>query len=283
MSEEKLMPYQIPSKYRKVIAKGDYAVFKMLGTGMVDGKFSGYTCGIPVTDTILDDDGNVFHIGYVSGYRAGGEPIFGDISFSIDNQCMIILHHGVKDAAKFDFMKNSNYNKSNPNRDPAIHPTFEEVTSTTNARDSRVERANRVKAMDIARSFSNEEIVAFVRANAGLQDSRLSQGSLPNGDIDYDEVRESVEAFAERKTAVFLSLNDKPVESESVDAYSELIKSAEVNKVIAFDKDTKQWFNSTTGKPFLKVLSIKNGTPQKELLAWLKTPAGASVLEKLEG
>lgn len=281
MSEKKLRPYEVPEHLRKNLKKGEFAVYRLLDTQWIGDKFSGRSHGIPAIDTIQDKDGNLHSIGYVTGYDNTGSAILGDVRFSVESFCQIVLHSGVKDANMYAYLENTNFNKSNPLRDPSIAPSFERVDNMTSALDDRKHRALKMQAMHVATELTDEEVLTFVTSHINHPDAQLQLLTLPNGQPDIEQLRNAVESLAERKPEVLLKMSIQVPKSELDSTLDEVITFATTNKVVSFDRDTKQWYNSTTGKPFLRVGSILNDYPRKELKDWLKTDKGKKIREQL--
>lgn len=268
--------YKIPDKLKKVLKKGEYAQYEVLDIFDGNGVETLRDLLIPSTDVIQDpDSGEIIPIGYVVSWKGDGTPNFGEIIFRADAKCKLILKHGARDAAAYQYLEITNFNSSNPHRDINMPMAFKAVDSTGGSRESRVVRDNKLKAMSMAAEFSDAEILKFVQANA-VKIKGLTVITKPDGEVDYEEIRDVVERLAETNPAKFLSLHvstPKPVNSTEA-----LVDQAINNGIIAFDKEAKGWYNMQSGKTFLVAKSIKNGVPKKELNAWLATDAGKKVL-----
>ncbi len=269
--------YRIPEKYKRVLKKGEYAIFRMIGTGYnEDGKFSGRDLLLSSKDILQDADGNVTPIAFVESYRGDGEPIFGTIQFRTTDACQIILRHGARDAAGYNYLKICNFNGSNPDRDVNAPIEFEEVETMGGSKESRIDRKAKLAAMDLAMSFTDDELVQFVLTNQVKIDG-LRVVNKPDGSFDYEEIRDNVERLAETKPNKFMSLHvavPKPLST-----MDELINYAVEANIITFDKEVKSWYNTQSGKNFLKVVSIQKGVPKKELGIWLTSAAGKGILD----
>jgi hypothetical protein len=269
--------YKIPEKYKRVLKKGEYAIFRMVGTGFnEDGKFSGRDLILPATDVIQDNDGNITPIAFVESWKANGDPNFGVIQFRTTDACQIILRHGARDAAGYNYLKICNFNGSNLDRDPNAPLEFEEVDTMGGSKESRAERKIKAQAMDLAMSFTDDELIKFVQTNQVKIDG-LRVVNKPDGSFDYEEIRDIVERLAENKPNKFMTLNtavEKPLSTTD-----QLINYAIESGIIKFDKEVKSWYNCQSSKNFLKVKSILKNSPKIELAIWLTSSAGKGILD----
>jgi hypothetical protein len=267
--------YKIPEKYKRTLKKGEFAIYRMVGTGYnEDGKFSGRDLILPPTDIIQDEDGTIIPIAYVESWRSNGDPIFGSIQFRTTDACQLILRHGARDAAAYNHLEICNFNGSNKNRDVLAPIEFERVDTMGGSRESRQERKLKRAAQDLAMDLTDEELVNFVQTNMVKIDG-LRVVNKPDGSFDYEEMRDVVERLAEQKPQKFMSLH--VAVAKPVSTTDQLVNYAVENDIVKFDKEVKSWFNVTSGKNFLKVGSIKNGIPKKELGIWLTSAAGKGI------
>lgn len=277
MKEIKSSNYVIPDKFRRTLKKGEYAAYQLVDVGYTpDGKFIGRTFGIPNKDIILDEEGNTIPIGFVEGWGGDGLPIFGRVWFPVDSQCTIVCMHGARHANLYNFLEITNFNESNPNRDPNSPALFRRVDSSSNARQTREQRNERVQALKTVISMSNDEVLDFLENNKNIS-VRIT--SLPNGEKDWNAIRDSLERFAEQNPHIIMSSSTVKKSSDDAEVMA-LVKSCVDKQVIGFDRETKSWYGAT-GKPFLKVLSAKDNAQVHELVSYLKSAQGLKMYEKL--
>lgn len=276
--EAKPLSYEFPDSLKKSLKRGEYAVYQLVDISYKDGKFSGRTCGIPNKDVVYDSEGNLTPIAFVEGYNPDGTARFGNIWFSIDNECIVMCMSGAKHASMYNYLEVSNFNESNPNRDQNISPLYRRVDSLTNAKQTRGERAARVSALKAVMSMSDEEVQKFISSNKSSVPVKLV--SKPDGSMDWEAVRDRFERWVEQNPETFLSLTDgKKGDSDS--AIEDLISSAIEKKLIGFDRETKSWYGAN-GKPFLTVKMSKDNMHVAELVAYLKSPAGLKLHERIK-
>lgn len=278
MPETAIQPrFVVPDKFKRSLKKGEFAVYRKLGCYMEDGRFTGADLLLPTQDVIQDpESGDLIPIAYVRSYSAMGVPDFGEINFLTTGMCQLMLKHGAQDAGAYQFMEITNFNASNPNRDPAAPASFERVDTMDGSKMSRNARATKIKALQLATSFSDDELLAFVTANQHKERS-FHVAYLPDGTPDMEQLRDIVERIAESSPIRFMGYNSTlPV---AVSSTRELIDYAISVGLIDFDKEAKGWYNAASGKTFLIAKSIKNGVPKIELEAWLQTKEGKNVLK----
>lgn len=281
MSKEKNL-YQIPESLRKTLKKGEYAAYQLVDVYYnKDGKFVGRTVGIPNRDIVFDQDsGNPVPIGYVQGYSPEGVPNLGSIWFPVESECVVVCLSGVKNASLYNYLEVSNYNESNPNRDTTTQAIYRRIDSLSNAKQTREQRTERVTALRAVIAMTNDQIKEFIEVNAEVLPVRVV--SKPNGEYDWETIRDSMERWAEQNPKKFLSMTDTKKSSDDSEIEA-LIKSSVEDKIIGFDVDTKSWYGAN-GKPFLKVNSAskRDSAYIYDLVRYLKTPEGLKVYERLK-
>ena len=278
MAETKSLPYTLPDSLKKTLKKGEYAVYQLTDVHYnSDGKFVGRTVGIPNKDVVYDKDGDMSPIAFVEGYTSEGVPSLGKIWFPVESECMVLCMSGVKHASMYNFLEISNYNESNPNRDPNIPALFRRVDSMNNAKQTRTQRNERVAALRAVILMSNEEVEKFIKNNPTIG-VRLVQ--KPTGEMDWDAVRDGLERWAEHNPSEILKLSES-IKSNSDAEIEKLIEIGKETKFIGFDADTKSWYG-LNGKPFLKVKSTQDQAHVAELIQWLKSAPGLRTYEKLK-
>lgn len=276
--EARPLSYAFPDSLKRSLKKGEYACYQLVDVYYKDGKFAGRTAGIPNKDIVYDAEGNLTPIAFVEGYNPDGLPILGNIWFSIESECMILCVSGAKNANLYNFLEVSNYNESNPDRDPNIRPVYRRIDSMNNAKQTRSERTERVTALKIAISMSNEDIEKFISLNS--KNIPVKFINTPDGNRDWEAMRDSLERWAEKNPARFMSMTEG--KSSSSDSEIEALIDFGVQEgLIGFDTETKSWYGAN-GKPFLTVKSIKNGVQKNELISFIKGAGGIRIYEKLK-
>lgn len=270
--------YSLPQSLKKSLKKGEYAVYQLSDVYYTsDGKFVGRTVGIPNKDTVSDSDGNIVPIAYVTGYDSDGNPTLGKVWFTVETECTVLCMSGVKHQSLYNFLEISNYNESNPNRDPNITPLFRRIDSMSNAKQTRSQRSDRVTALKAVISMSNDEVEKFIRTNQ-VVGVRIVQ--KPTGELDYEAMRDSLERWAEQNPGIVLRLTEGTKSSSDAEI-EKLISNGKASGLIGFDMDTKSWYGAS-GKAFLKVNSAKDGAQVAELISYLKSAQGLKIYEKLK-
>jgi hypothetical protein len=278
-TEAKPLSYAIPDHLRKTLKRGEYAVYQLADVVYKDGKFYGRTAGVPNKDVILDDKtGELIPIAFVEGHNPDGTARLGSIWFPIETECRIICLPGAKHAGLYNFLEISNYNESNPLRDPNTAPQWRRVDSTNDARQTREQRKQRVDALKAVISMTDEELDKFLDVNQKLIGVKLV--SLPDGKRDYEAIRENVERWAEKNPSRFFALTES-AGTQSDEGLQELVDWAIAEKLITLDRETKTWYD-VNGKPVLKVRSIKDGLPEVELISFLRSSAGEKLYFKIK-
>jgi hypothetical protein len=276
--EAKPLSYAFPDSLKRTLKKGEYACYQLVDVYYKDGKFSGRTAGIPNKDIVYDKEGNLTPIAFVEGYNPDGLPILGNIWFSIESECMILCTSGAKQASLYNFLEVSNYNESNPDRDPNIRPVYRRIDSMNNAKQTRGERTERVAALRVAIGMSNEEIEKFIASNSKSVPIKIV--NTPDGNRDWEAMRDGLERWAEKNPARFMSLTESKTASND-DEIKSLIDFGVKENLIGFDSETKSWYGAN-GKPFLTAKSIKNDIHKSELISYIKSPNGLRIYEKLK-
>lgn len=276
--ETKVLSYQLPESLKRKLSKGEYAAYQLVDVYYTkDGRFSGRTAGIPNKDIILTKEGDLVPIAFVEGYNSDGSARLGQLWFNIDSECTILCLAGAKHAAMYNFLEISNYNESNPDRDPTINPVYRRVDSLNQAKQTRSQRGSRINALKAAITMTDAEIEIFLNTNKAIVPVRTV--ITPDGKKDFEAIRDGIEKWAEHNPERFLSLsiNEKSTGSDNIET---LIAWAKAEEMIGFDNETKSWYGAD-GKPFLKAKSITNGIPVVELVGYLRSTAGQRLFEKL--
>ncbi len=236
------------------------------------------TIRVPNIDTIYDPgDKSVKTIKYIVGQRAvddgkGNTKLvdrLGDIFIERNNNGCITINPKVKrDIQLYQYLEITNYNRSNPNRDPNVTPLFERLDMVKKAKD------------DFEQSLAANEAVSQA-LNMPFEDLKImaEQMQVPTNRDPY-EVRMAMKVKAEQHPALFLSntVVDAGVKIESQ------IQEAKEKEIITYDEEERRWiwgFNKAL------ILAVKIGEDPKEALIQYYTgtdkgkAAFGKVLEKL--
>jgi hypothetical protein len=247
---------QIPkdSELRKKIKplnKGDKVTYRLVGS--VDpskpGKFFGASKFIPNTDTINGPDGETYDIAYIVGVGQGGVPEFGDIYFEEEERFRKTLYgKNAKDVRLYEYLEMSNYLKDNEDRDTSKAAMIERVEV---GMDEKAKRAKRIKIADavkVAESFTDEEVLNFIRANR-----------MPDPG-EAEARRWAVEEYAEKNPDAF---NKAPLIDFT--ALYDDIETLKKAKALVWNAQTRAW-QTFDGKEIL-VVKKGFGVSQKDELA----------------
>jgi hypothetical protein len=101
----------------KPLKKGEIVSYRVAGSfdPTKPDKFFGKTILLPATDIVTDPvTGEIYDIAYITGYAAGGQPVFGEIWFQDFNGSMISLSGGNASEMKlYTYLELCNYNADN--------------------------------------------------------------------------------------------------------------------------------------------------------------------------
>ena len=193
---------------------------------------------LPSEDFVTDPDSGIgYHIACIKSLSADGKKIsFHEIWFDPSNVCIIRLSgKSPIENEVYKFCKISNFNKSNPNRDPLAPVMFEEVDQNTDVILPRVLRKNKRAAFNIIDHLNDAEITAF------LKNSR----EIP---LQTEELRRNqIEDFAERFPDLVLRAGSYSVD----DMAKDVDKFIEAN-LIVWAKEQAGWVDVKSGQIFYK-------------------------------
>lgn len=220
---------------------------------------------IPSVDTVLDEAGNTYDIGYVTGRAIGGAPIFGDIMFEAGRMCVITLRgESAKDKRLYDYLERCNFNVSNEHRDVNSPALFERIEANSDSIVLRNERKAKRQAFDLLDEMDDKSITNFMKVN-----------NIPMAE-DEDGRRLMVEEYIDKVgPETFLKSSSSGGEVTGLTSTVEKLKKDEV---IAFSKTTKAWTNKN--KEFIH--SVPKGEDSVGSLAkFFSSKKGAEVLKSL--
>jgi hypothetical protein len=288
---EKIRYNEIPDSLRpKRLKRDEEVVFALAGVyknGGVSGGLIGNlrTASVPSKDVIMDENGNTYPIGFIESYGADGTPRFGDIWLSPDSGCLLRLSgKRVQDVKLYEYLKISNFNSSNPNRDPSIEAKVEELTPERRSSDERAERSRKLDAVAVAQGFSDLEVENFFASNAVSLQEFMRKTKVAAIDVDHIVGKRNVlEAFALEYPKKFIQtdLRNDVMEEERV---TTVLKLGFKNRVITFDQSSASWFYVGKEKEPLYTLKTKRpGMQYKEFAQHIILTSDADgVLKNLE-
>jgi hypothetical protein len=256
----------------KPFGKGDVAKYRVYGSfDPLTKKYSLRDLYVPNTDVIMDPDtGESYDIGYVVRVGEGGKPVLGDIWFSSDSLCILILHGGqVQHRKIYNYLERCNYNVSNPNRDTSAMPLIERIDDGSDAEASRRNRKRLYAAFDAIEGMTDDEVSAFNIAN-GVQ-------TFGSAALNRAELENWVERYGPDR---FFRASIAAPAPGSVDTTLQFIKNLQKKERIAFNKTTKKW--TTIAGDTVLVLQKGHGDPLHELANYLDTQEGKAGMEILK-
>jgi hypothetical protein len=125
---------------------------------------------IPNKDTVIID-GNSYDIAAISGVTGDDKVSFYEIAFWKDEGGFKRLNpRTARDRDIIEFLLLSNYNASNPYRDPNVNPCYEIFKPEEKAKERVDKRMRKIDAISIAAHMSEEDLREFA-ASVGWDES----------------------------------------------------------------------------------------------------------------
>jgi hypothetical protein len=214
-------------KYK--LKRGEKAVFKLIAMQkdpLNRGKFIIPTSySIPSTDRVWDEfagaDGKGEYVDVALIRTIGAQEAITtkDIEFTRTGAGIITTSgDSADDLDQYVYLSVSNFNISNPNRDPSVEGLFELVDNKKKAEASRKKRNFTREALNYAYEMKDQDVLDFGAAN-GWEDTEPAV------------LRDKIEMLAETEPEVFLEkVNDKG------NAMKAIVKRALTAGIIVFDK-----------------------------------------------
>jgi hypothetical protein len=203
----------------------------------------------PSEDFVSDPDTGVgYHVACIKSIGVDDKVTFHEVWFE-PNAIDIIRLSGrsAYDQEIYKFMKISNFNASNVNRDKNAPARFEEITAETDVILPRIERKNRTAALILVEHMTDQEVIAFLKNN------RLNP-------LGSEELRRNqIEDFAEKFPSVVL----KSGNYTSQDMAKDVDKFIDAN-LIAFSKEENAWYDVETSNVIYKTGKSFSQTNGKE-------------------
>ncbi len=152
---------------------------------------------IPVRDRVLVD-GEYIDIAFIETFTTGGKPVFGRIRFGSDKDIestgKLVIRGGTATAQRmYEFMEMTNWNASNPNRNPNIPAIFKRVNYAEKLKEKRTERQYLTDALVKSREMSLQTVKEIAIA-------------LNYKDEDMDLLRNRIEEYAQLEPRKFIAL-----------------------------------------------------------------------------
>ena len=220
---------------------------------------------IPSLDQIYDEDaGKARVIRYAIGEQSvfqdeqkNEKPVIGDVIFS--NGSIIVDR---RETLLLEYLKKSNYYKSNTNRMPGITPLYDIVDHSINAEATVNDIELEHTAIDVALKMTPQQLVAYCDAN-GINSNRSMY-----------ELKHDVLALAKREPEKFLETASNPATD-----MTQIIKDAIKFKIIYMNK-TKREFGFLNGKDKEMITAVPQGQDMMEyFVEYCMTDEGADAYE----
>lgn len=222
---------------------------------------------VPLTDHVVDSEGNVVNIAPVYGIEGDGKPRILKIAFRSRNLGSITLYgNNPEDVVKYEYLQLSNYNAGNKNRDPYITPIFKEIIPKEDAINNLKLRAEKFKAESLVHKLSDAEVLKYFK----------SRGEAAVGDV---------ETFRERLFVIALGDPKKFTEEYSdITRASRLIAgSALSSKLVMIDHQSKFLKLTETKDTLCSVVgSMTDDSITTELAVYLDSDEGAATKMHLQ-
>lgn len=131
---------------------------------------------VPAMDRIFDPKTQKsYDIACIKRIKSNGDVEFHEINFEGHTGCRIILNgNNPTHVHVYDYLMMSNFNRSNPNRDPSVQPIFELVDDIQQASDRLRRRHMLREALNRAADMPDRDVKILVAAR-GHDDSRPMQ------------------------------------------------------------------------------------------------------------
>lgn len=261
------------NEYKRKITplkSGQKATYELLNVGidplsLDESPELPFIFGIPKKDRIVDEDDNIVDIGYIVGYGEGGSPRFGSIQFLKAQGGTITLHGGRADDMKmYEYLERTNYNASNPYRDPSVQPLFKRQDWKKDQADKRASRAILVDALSSATKLTAVELRRIAIA-------------LNISSDDQEEIKARIEDFAENNPARFLAM------LENADlSIMEIADAALKAKLISVDHQARKILSSNGSTMY--TWAPEAGVDWKEkFVQYTKSEEGQAFYKEIQG
>ncbi len=220
------LPEDVLKRYR--LQRGEKAIYRLLNIKPDPdnpGRFLIPTqVNVPpqgrVAVKINDKDVEYYDIAAIQNVLPNKKVRMYDILFTKQNAGTLEIDGGTTLADQvYAYMELSDYNESNELRDKNVNPIYYRVDHAKDAEKRRHRRNKKLEALQVARSFKDEEALEFADAN-GIDTNRK-----------LDQVRDDIEDYADKNPEEFMEKA-----SNRQNAMKAKIKRALSKGVIEFDK-----------------------------------------------
>lgn len=254
------------------LKKGQKAIYELTGIQKdpLDPEGVKFTIpfakGVPNKDRVWDEASKEFiDIAYITGYGEGNRPILGEITFWQSSGGLMILNGGkANDERLYQFMERTNYNGSNPHRDPSYPIIFTRKDYKAEAKKRTEERDLKFLAVKKAKELN----ISMVRQIAVYLHFDM--------DREDDVLRERLEDYAETNPKSFLAL------TENKDLVIMEVANEAVNRGILFIDKQGRKITDKGGQTLLTWQIKPDVNPLEEFVAFVKTDSGSEYYSELK-
>jgi len=236
------------------LKKDETAMFRLVNTfDATSKKYFLRSELAPSEDFVIDPDtGEGYHIACIKSVGADDKVVFHEIWFEPNNIDIIRLSgKSPYDQEIYKFFKISNFNVSNPDRDPMSPRRFEEVTAETDVILPRTARKNRKAALALIDHLNDAEIIAFLK----------NHRQMP---YQTEELRRNqIEEFAEKFPELVMKSSNYSIDDMAKDV--EKFVSADL---IGWNKDTACWYDTETNNVIYKAGKSFNSNAKADLVTF---------------
>lgn len=259
-------------KEKETLKRGQKAIYELTGIEKDPLDPDGvklaipFAKGVPNTDRVWDEELKKFiDIAFITGEGEGGTPKMGDIVFWKEMGGIMILHGGkARDERLFQYMERTNYNGSNPHRDPTSPVIFTRKDYKAEAKKKREERDIKFLAVKKAKELSLTQV------------RQISVYLYFNTDAEEEVLREKLEEYADNNPNAFLAL------TENKDLVIMDVASEAINKGILFVDKQGRKITDKGGQVLLTWQIKPDANPLEEFVAFVKTDAGSEYYAELK-
>ena len=186
---------------------------------------------IPAKDVIVDEEGNVFHIGLVTGVDSNGDVKIGEILMGVFNFGRIIIDPKTKNAkqiAMYQYMEACNYNGSNENRDKSREVRFWRLKPEQAAQSKVAQKTNIIKVSAQVLELTIAQLQGIARILSVKDVEIMGEGQL------QEAILSKVEEDPLKVEVILDDINT------NVNA---LLKKAKELEIIGHEKNTGTFFH----------------------------------------
>lgn len=238
----------------KPLDKDQTAMFRLINTfDPVSKKYFLRSELMPAEDFVTDPKTREgYHIACVKSVGVDNKVTFHEVWFEPNNIDIIRLSgKSAYDQEIYKYMKISNFNVTNPNRDPLAPRHFEEITPDTDVILPRTARKNKRAALILIDAMNDAEIIAFLKNNR--------QTPMQTEDLRRNQIEEFAERFPE------LVLKAGAYTSEDMAKDVEKFINADL---IAWSKESASWYDTKTNNVILRCGKSFNNNAKDDIITF---------------